>query len=74
MTHHKRHVTLRPITEENYDECLNLQVADNQKDFVATNQYSLAQAWVFYETAHPSAIYADDVMAGSEVVMRIKLL
>ena len=57
-------VELREITESNYNECLNLKVPDNQKDFVASNVYSLAQAWVFYETAYPFAIYADNVMVG----------
>ena len=44
-------VELKAITEENYNECLELEVSDNQKNFVASNIYSLAQAWVFYETA-----------------------
>ena len=57
-------VELREITENNYNDCLNLKVADSQKNFVASNTYSLAQAWVFYETAHPLAIYADDTMVG----------
>ena len=55
---------LRKITGNNYDECLNLKVSDAQKNFVASNIYSLAQAWVFYNTAYPFAIYADDVMVG----------
>ncbi|MCL2204063.1 MAG: GNAT family N-acetyltransferase, partial [Defluviitaleaceae bacterium] len=35
-----------------------------QKNFVASNMYSLAQAWVFYNTAYPFAIYAGDEMVG----------
>ena len=57
-------VELRKITKDNYDECLNLKVSDEQQNFVASNIYSLAQAWVYYETAYPFAIYADDVMVG----------
>ena len=57
-------VELRDITESNYNDCLNLKVADNQRNFVASNTYSLAQAWVFYDTAYPFAIYADDTMVG----------
>ena len=53
-------VEFREITENNYSECLNLKVSDNQENFVASNIYSLAQAWVFYETAYPFAIYAND--------------
>jgi len=57
-------VELIEITESNYDECLNLKVSDKQKGFVASNLYSLAQAWVYYKTAYPFAIYADNVMVG----------
>ena len=57
-------VEFKKITENNYDDCLNLEVLDSQKNFVASNVYSLAQAWVFYETAYPFAIYADDIMVG----------
>ena len=57
-------VELRKITIDNYEECLNLKVADNQKAFVSSNAHSLAQAWVYYKTAFPFAIYADDNMIG----------
>lgn len=57
-------VELRKITKDNYEECLNLKPSDEQKGFVSPNVKSLAEAWVFYETAYPFAIYADDVMVG----------
>lgn len=57
-------VELREITEENYEECLNLHIAESQKNFVSSNVYSMAQAWVYYETAYPLAIYADNTMVG----------
>lgn len=57
-------VELRPITKENYEECLNLNVADSQKKFVSSTVHSLAQAWVYYHTAFPFAVYADNVMVG----------
>ena len=57
-------VELKEITKDNYEECLNLSVADNQKNFVSSNIYSLAQAWVYYNTAFPFAIYADNIMVG----------
>jgi len=57
-------VELRKITKENYLECLGLSVADEQKDFVTSNTYSLAQAWVFYNTAYPFAVYADETLVG----------
>ena len=57
-------VELREITKSNYEECLNLSVADSQKTFVSSVCFSLAQAWVYYDTAFPFAIYADDIMVG----------
>lgn len=57
-------VELREITKENYEECLNLNIADSQKNFVSSTVHSLAQAWVYYDTAFPFAIYADNVMVG----------
>lgn len=57
-------VELRKITKDNYEECLKLSVADNQKTFVSSTVHALAQAWVYYDTAFPFAIYADGVMVG----------
>ena len=57
-------INLKEITSKNYEECLELQVDDNQKQFVATNTESLADAWVYYKTARPFAIYNDDTMVG----------
>ena len=57
-------VELREITKENYEECLHLNVADSQKDFVSSTVHSLAQAWIYYDTAFPFAIYADGIMVG----------
>lgn len=57
-------VTLREITKENYEECLSLRIADSQRNFVSSNERSLAQAWAYYDTAYPFAIYADHVMVG----------
>ena len=57
-------VELREVTKDNYEECLNLNVADNQKTFISSNAYSLAQAWIYYKTAYPFAIYADNKMVG----------
>ncbi|MDR2976780.1 MAG: GNAT family N-acetyltransferase [Streptococcaceae bacterium] len=51
---------LRKIDAENYWECLNLKVAEQQSTFVAPNSVSLAEAWVFSEEARPFAIYSDD--------------
>ena len=57
-------VELRAITHDNFDDCIKLKVSEKQRDFVATNVYSLAQAWTFYETAFPFAIYEDHSLVG----------
>lgn len=57
-------VELREITRENYEECLALKVAEDQKNFVSPTMYSLAEAWVFYRTAYPFAVYAEGRMVG----------
>lgn len=57
-------VELRKITKENYEECLNLNIAESQKDFVSSTAHSLAQAYIYYDTAFPFAIYANDTMVG----------
>ena len=57
-------VTLRKITKDNYGTCFDLKVAEGKKDYVASNVYSLAQAWVYCDTAYPFAIYAGEEMVG----------
>ena len=57
-------IALRDITIENYEQCLDLTVHDSQKNFVASNVRSLADAWVFYRAAKPFAIYNNDEMVG----------
>lgn len=57
-------VELREITKENLEDVLNLKVSENQKDFVSSNAYSLAQTWAYKNTSFPFAIYADNVIVG----------
>jgi diamine N-acetyltransferase len=56
-------VTLRAISPDNWLECLNLEVQDDQQAFIPPNVYSLAQAKVFAECI-PLAIYAGERMIG----------
>ena len=56
-------VSLRQITPENFDECINLKVADGQENFVAPNVKSIAQSKI-YPTMNISAVYDDDEMVG----------
>ena len=37
-------VELRPVTEENFFDCIDLDVKDQQQDFIPENVCSLAEA------------------------------
>lgn len=56
-------ISLRPITKDNWEEAIRLKVAEDQKHFVASNLYSIAEA-SFYPTAITNGIYADETMVG----------
>lgn len=56
-------VKLVELTMANFDECVNLQVDDSQKGFVASNSYSISEAFAD-KVSEPHAIYANDVMVG----------
>lgn len=56
-------VSLRPITPENFREIIHMQVREEQKNFVASNAASLAEAYVF-PNRFPLAIYADETPVG----------
>ena len=56
-------VSLRQITPENFDQCINLKVADGQENFVAPNVKSIAQSKI-YPTMNISAVYDEDEMVG----------
>lgn len=57
-------VQLREITKENFEECLKLHVSESQECFVSSTVHSLVQAWLYYDTAFPFAVYADGTMVG----------
>ena len=57
-------IKLDEITADNLEVVLKLQVSKEQENFVSTTAYSLAQAYVYRETAYPFAIYADDTLVG----------
>ncbi|MEF2965841.1 GNAT family N-acetyltransferase [Paenibacillus sp. M1] len=56
-------IALREVDRNNFFEVIKLGVADEQKGFVATNLFSLAQAKAFPECVC-LAIYHDDVLVG----------
>ena len=39
-------IDFRTITWDNWEECMDLSVTDEQDDYIASNQYSLAQSYV----------------------------
>ena len=49
-------VHLRKVTRENFRECLNLQVTESQKRWVAANTQSLAEAYID-PNLFPLAVY-----------------
>lgn len=56
-------VVLKEITMKNFKECLNLQLNEAQKKFVAPNMYSLAEAKAD-SVSVPHAIYCNVTMVG----------
>ena len=56
-------ITLRPITADNWHECIRLEPGEDQKHFVASNLYSLAESR-FRPKLAPLGIYHGDEMVG----------
>lgn len=54
---------LKPITKDNWITAIKLNVAENQKNFVASNAVSLAQL-NFLDNFHANGIYDDESMIG----------
>lgn len=61
-------IELRKITYDNFHECMKLEPKEAQKNFVARNIYSLAEAYVALTNEEcipmPYAIYEEDMMVG----------
>ncbi|MBQ3157790.1 MAG: GNAT family N-acetyltransferase [Clostridia bacterium] len=58
-------INFRAITEDNFDAIIHMKRPDNEH-FVASNAYSLAQAWLYRDAGDvfPFAIYNDDEPVG----------
>src|SRR5579863_5962265 len=56
-------ISLRPVTAENWNAVAKLEVSEDQRDFVAPNSYSLAQA-AYEPGLTPVAIYDDETLVG----------
>ena len=57
-------ISIRPVTKENLDDILALRVNEEQESFVSPNAESLAQAYVYSETAWPFGVYEEDTPVG----------
>jgi diamine N-acetyltransferase len=59
-------ISLKEVTNSNFKAICDLSdtLTDAQKKCVASNQRSLAQAYLDYENAWPRAIYLDDTPIG----------
>ena len=55
-------ITLQTITKENIEEVIALKVREDQRGFVSSVAESLAQAYVYNETAYPFSVYEDDTL------------
>ncbi|MBU5439141.1 GNAT family N-acetyltransferase [Tissierella sp. MSJ-40] len=51
------------VDKENWEECVDLRVSEEQKDYVASNWYSILQS-KFEEELYPLCIYDGEVMVG----------
>lgn len=56
-------ILLKEVNRDNWYECVKLKVAEHQKNFVASNAFSLAQA-AYEPGCIPLCIYSDDTMIG----------
>ena len=56
-------IELRPLTRENWNQCAQLPLRDDQRDFIPTNLQSIAVAQFYLENCC-RAIYAGDEMVG----------
>lgn len=56
------HVSLRPVTRQNFDEVIDLKLHDFQKDYLASNCYSIAEASL------DPALRMHAVYAGEQVI------
>ncbi len=56
-------IIFKAIDNDNWRECIELSVEEDQKDFVASNAYSILES-KFEEGCYPLAIYDGETMVG----------
>ncbi len=57
-------IALKKVDEDNFRKVVGIKLNEEQSKFVATNVYSIAQAWIYPEVARPFAIYNDEEVIG----------
>lgn len=57
------HVTLAPVTIDNFEALMDMELPPDQAAYLASNAYSIAQAH-YYPDWQPRAIYCDGAPAG----------
>ena len=57
-------ISIKEITEENFQQCLQLKASVPESQFVDTAEYSLAEAWLYYKDMRPFAIYLGSNIIG----------
>jgi len=57
-------IALKKVDEDNFRKVVGIKLNEVQSKFVATNVYSIAQAWIYPEVARPFAIYNDEEVIG----------
>ncbi|MGL4990572.1 MAG: GNAT family N-acetyltransferase [Sarcina sp.] len=57
-------IRLEPISEINFNDCLALEVNDNQKEYIVSNEFSLTEALEHPYIARPFLIYNDSTAIG----------
>lgn len=66
-------IKLQEITFNNFNECIKLEPHEEQKNFVAPNLFSLAEAYVALSNNEgipmPYAIYDNDTMVGFTMLL-----
>lgn len=65
-------IQLKAVTRQNFDDITDLRLLDYQRDYIASNAYSIAQA-SFYPEMQPRAIYAGGELVGFLMYVDLQL-
>lgn len=57
-------VSLKEVNESNFRAVVGMKLEEEQSKYVASNVYSIAQAWLYPDEAKPFAIYNDEEVIG----------